>query len=71
LETVWKPKFQPSLKNKVPEIIGTFKLVEAAGIESFLHSRLDSTFSNSVRNPLEKDIKKGLEAFSKSPNPLK
>jgi hypothetical protein len=27
-------------------------------------------FSNSVRNPLEKVIRKGLEALSKSPNPL-
>jgi hypothetical protein len=28
-------------------------------------------FLNSVRNPLEKGTKKGLEAFSISPNPLK
>jgi len=54
-----------SIKKKMPRnyAASSFKIGGGDGNRIISHSRLDPTFSNSVRNPLEKGLKKGLEAF--------
>jgi hypothetical protein len=44
-----------------------------SGLDRINQARLIPNFEkvNALRNPLEKGIKKGLETFPKSPNPLK